>query len=266
MVKFEHYKFHYSFTGSWDTPPILFLHGFIGSSDDFNHGIKLLSDKFSCLAVDLPGHGKTQVIGDEEYYTMPHTANALIKLLDKLNIEKCSLVGYSMGGRLAFYLMLHFPERFSQVVIESASPGLKSQEEQSLRIKQDSKLAKEIETSDFASFLLKWYNQPLFKSLKEHQNFNDLIKRRLENNPLELSKSLRQMGIGCQPSLWDKLETNKISLLLLVGEYDHKFIEINAEMAKRCAVANIKIIKNCGHNIHFEQMPQWVKYVKEFCS
>lgn len=259
-------QFHYSFTGSRDNPAILFLHGFMGSSNDFENIMVSLADQFYCLAVDLPGHGKTQVFAGEESYTMPNTAQALIYLLDKLSIEKCYLVGYSMGGRLALYLALHFPSRFCKVVLESASPGLKSIQEQVLRIKADLQLAQKLETNNFYSFLKNWYNQPIFQHLNKHPQFEYLLQSRLENHPLELAKSLRQMGTGSQPSLWDKLEYNEIPLLLLVGEYDDKFKAINSEIALRCKLADIRIVKNCGHNIHFEDMDVWIRYVKEFCQ
>jgi 2-succinyl-6-hydroxy-2,4-cyclohexadiene-1-carboxylate synthase len=266
MVILEDYQFHYSFTGSIALPPLLFLHGFMGSSNDFKNVMARLADQFYCLAVDLPGHGKTKVLNGEECYTMPNTARALLYLLDKLNIEKCSLVGYSMGGRLALYLTLHFPDRFAKVVLESASPGLKTTGEELSRRQADSQLANQLETSDFQLFLLKWYAQPIFKTLKQHPQFADVIERRLQNNPIELAKSLRQMGTGSQPGLWNKIEENKIPLLLLVGEHDDKFKAINAEIAGRCERANLKEIKDCGHNIHFEKMAVWVRYVKKFCK
>ncbi|MBW4577071.1 MAG: 2-succinyl-6-hydroxy-2,4-cyclohexadiene-1-carboxylate synthase [Aphanothece sp. CMT-3BRIN-NPC111] len=266
MVKFEDYQFHYSLTGSSDNQPLLLLHGFMGSSDDFKNAMALLADQFYCIAIDLPGHGKTQVLGGEECYTMPNTAQALIYLLDQLNIEKSYLLGYSMGGRLALYLTLHFPDRFRKVVIESASPGLNTIEEKVLRLQADAQLAKKLATGDFYSFLVNWYNQPIFKYLKTHPKFEYLIESRLASNPLELAKSLCQMGTGSQPSLWEQLEYNEIPLLLLVGEYDDKFKNINEEIARSCIVAELKIVKDCGHNIHFENINVWIRYVAEFCK
>lgn len=263
-MNFDNYQFHYSLSGSQDQPLILFLHGFMGASNDFDESISLLSDQFCCLAVDLPGHGKTRVTGGDDCYTMSNTAEALINLLNQLNVEKCFLAGYSMGGRLALYLTLHFPHRFSKVVLESASPGLKTQQERMERIQHDLKLAQKLETGDFSSFLSNWYNQPLFTTLQKSPSFERLIKRRLQNNPLELAKSLYNMGTGCQPSLWQKLEQNKVPLLLLVGEYDNKFRAINVEMAELCKAATLKIISHCGHNINFENPKCFVKSVTDF--
>ncbi|MEW6492458.1 MAG: 2-succinyl-6-hydroxy-2,4-cyclohexadiene-1-carboxylate synthase [Cyanobacteriota bacterium] len=257
-------QFHYSLIGNTDKPVILFLHGFMGDRNEFNEVTSLLNHQFCCLTVDLPGHGKTRVIGGEECYTMPNTAQALMHWLDQLNVKECFLVGYSMGGRLALYLTLHFPHRFPKVVLESASPGLKTEGDRRERIQRDFELAEKLEVNDFKPFLLNWYNQPLFASLNNHPDFEYLIVNRLKNNPLKLAKSLRNLSTGCQPSLWEKLQENKNNLLLLVGEYDAKFIAINSEMARLCQSAKLKIVSNCGHNIHFENPKLFAEDISNF--
>ena len=75
------YRFHYCFSGNSNKPLILFLHGFMGNSHEFDEIVNLLADDFYCLSIDLPGHGKTQVLNDD-CYTMAKTADALINLLD----------------------------------------------------------------------------------------------------------------------------------------------------------------------------------------
>ncbi|MEG5172695.1 2-succinyl-6-hydroxy-2,4-cyclohexadiene-1-carboxylate synthase [Microcoleus sp. B3-D7] len=264
MNKFNNYNFHYSLTGNKNQPTLLFLHGFTGSIQDFSSVIPLLSNSYYCLAVDLPGHGKTRVTGDESCYNMSTTAQALIELLEDLQIDKCLLLGYSMGGRLALYMALHFPERFEKVVLESASPGLKTEKERSHRLEADLQLAQKLENSNIKDFLLNWYDRPLFKSLKNSPNFDKLIETRLANNPLELAKSLRNMGTGNQPSLWGKLAQNQIPLLLLAGEYDDKFTTINTEIAKLCPAGFREIVPKVGHNIHFENIDNFVALVRQF--
>ncbi|MBH8576147.1 2-succinyl-6-hydroxy-2,4-cyclohexadiene-1-carboxylate synthase [Nostocaceae cyanobacterium CENA369] len=262
------YQFNYSLISNTNKPLILFLHGFMGNIQEFNEAIELLTNDFSYLTIDLPGHGKTQVLGADEGYTMVNTANALIHLLDELKINQCFLVGYSMGGRLALYLTLHFPERFPKVVLESASPGLATELERIERIKQDvqiaRKLARSFTKSDFATFLATWYNQPIFGSIKNHPKFENMLGNRLQNHPNELIKSLQFMGTGSQPSLWENLKNHETPLLLLVGEYDAKFIDINTQMAKIGKFSQMKIIKNSAHNIHFENTLEFVQNIREF--
>jgi 2-succinyl-6-hydroxy-2,4-cyclohexadiene-1-carboxylate synthase len=267
-MSLENYQFHYSFTGNSQKKTILFLHGFMGNCHEFDETIKLLADDFYCLTIDLPGHGKTQIFGGDECYTMANTAQALINLLDNLKIAQCFLVGYSMGARLALYLNLLFPQRFPKVILESASPGLITKVERLERIKSDeqiaSKLIRCVEESDFRTFLLNWYNQTIFGYIKNHPEFEGMIESRLHNNPLELAKSLRFMGTGCQLSLWEKLEKNTNQLLLLVGEYDEKFIIINSKMVNICKLTQLKIISNSGHNVHFENTFAFVQNLRKF--
>jgi 2-succinyl-6-hydroxy-2,4-cyclohexadiene-1-carboxylate synthase len=262
------YQFHYSFSGNPAKPLILFLHGFMGNSHEFHQAISLISDEFYCLTVDLPGHGKTKVLGGDEYYTMSKTAHAIINLLDDLKVSKSFLVGYSMGGRLALYLTIHFHERFPKVILESASPGLATEAERVERVKRDEQIARKLERSrdrnDFAAFLSNWYNQPIFGSIKNHAQFQQLIEVRLQNNPIELAKSLRFIGTGYQPSLWEKLKENTNSVLLLVGENDEKFININTRIIQNCQLCQLQIIHNSGHNIHFENTLVFVENVRKF--
>ncbi|MBE8988284.1 2-succinyl-6-hydroxy-2,4-cyclohexadiene-1-carboxylate synthase [Nostoc sp. LEGE 12450] len=266
----EKYKFNYYLNINLDKFVIVFLHGFMGNINEFDEAIKFLAEDFSYLILDLPGHGKTEVVGGDEYYGMEPTAQAIINLLDELKIDKCHLIGYSMGGRLALYLTLKFPERFMKVVLESASPGLATEAERLERARRDVQIARKLSRSiiptDFAAFLSNWYNQPIFGYIKNHPQYDCMIESRLQNNPQELEKSLRFMGNGCQPSLWEKLQENKIHILLLAGEYDKKFIFINIEMAKLCKFAQLKIIKNTAHNIHFENTLAFVENIKYFLS
>ncbi|MCC5642088.1 2-succinyl-6-hydroxy-2,4-cyclohexadiene-1-carboxylate synthase [Nostoc sp. CHAB 5824] len=267
-MNLKNYQFNYYLNFNINKHLIVFLHGFMGNINEFDEAIKLLSEYFSYLIIDLPGHGKTKVLGGDEYYKIEPTAQTIINLLDELKIDKCHLVGYSMGGRLALYLTLNFPERFIKVVLESASPGLAIETERLERVRRDAQIARKLSRSiiqtDFAIFLSNWYNQPIFGYIKNHSDYDRMIENRLQNNPHELEKSLRFMGTGCQPSLWEKLQENKIPMLLLAGQYDEKFIFINTEMAKLCKFAQIKIISNAGHNIHFENTLAFVENIKDF--
>ena len=261
------YQFHYFLNHNPHKPIILFLHGFMGNIYEFDQVIKLLFDDFSYLIIDLPGHGKTQVL-DDEYYTMPSTAAAIIQLLDQLKIDQCYLIGYSLGGRLALYLTLHFPSRFIKVILESASPGLATEMARLARIKSDDqiarKLTKIIFIDDFYHFLNNWYQQPIFGKIKNHPQYQSMIASRLTNHPPNLVKSLQFMGTGSQPCLWELLTGNTIPLLLLVGEKDKKFIDINIAITKKCQVAKLQIIHDVGHNIHLENTLAFVQNIQDF--
>ncbi|MEM6614596.1 MAG: 2-succinyl-6-hydroxy-2,4-cyclohexadiene-1-carboxylate synthase, partial [Cyanobacteria bacterium P01_C01_bin.72] len=238
------------------------LHGFMGDCKDFEQAIASLPE-FCCLAVDLPGHGQTEVTQDDAYQ-MPLVAEAIINLLVELKIEQGILVGYSMGGRIALYLATYFPQYFYGAVLESASPGLATQPERDLRRFQDEQLAQQLESGDFVDFIHQWYANPLFTSFVRHTNAAQAIARRLNNDPYKLAKSLRNIGLGMQPSLWGSLSQIPIPLLLIVGELDQKFSRINQAIAHKCRLAELEIVAHSGHNVHFEQPAKFSQLLTGF--
>jgi len=258
------YRFKYEINGSPENPAVLFLHGFLGGREDWREITDRLCENFQTVAVDLPGHGYTQVNGIDKYYTMPSCAWGLINFLDQLKIKKCHTVGYSMGGRLALYLAVKYPERFDKIVIESSSPGLKTADERQDRVKQDKKLARRLETENFENFLNDWYRQPLFESIQKDARFKKLFKKRLKSDPLLLAKSLRQMGTGAQPSLWPELSKINNPIMFVAGEKDEKFKALAGEMSDLCETSEICIIKNCGHNVHFEKPLEFYEQLNNF--
>ncbi len=289
------YRFHVlcSYQSSVNRPnslPVLFLHGFMGSAEDWRPVMEVWGDACSAtsgyfgheaehheaecheaehpvaIAIDLPGHGYTEVIGDDGFYTMPAVAEGIVDMLNTLQICQCGLVGYSMGGRLALYLMIHYPERFMRVVTVSASPGLKTDGDRHARRIHDEALAHRIETTDFSAFLRRWYQQPLFASLHHHPDFPALLERRSCNSPQHLGRSLRYMGTGQQPSLWAALDANTTPLLVMVGEQDDKYRRIAAEMGDRHPQCRVLIVPTCGHTLHVEQPDFFIQQLQQFFS
>lgn len=242
--------------------PVLFLHGFMGRSEDWEGISAGLGKGFRSIAVDLPGHGNSLGL-PEEAYTMEGAANAAIRTLDELGIETASLAGYSMGGRLALYFALRFSERCERLFLESSSPGLKTEEERIVRRKADEEKAKRLETGDFEAFLEEWYRMPLFATLDDGV-VKSLIEKRRGNAPSELAKSLRGMGTGSQPSLWEELENLRAPMLAVAGELDRKFVGIARGMAERSSRISIQITPGAGHNVRVEAPGEYSKLLGEF--
>ena len=245
---------HWRDWGDCHNPRIIFLHGFMGSSLDWDRIIDNLAQDYHCLAVDLPGHGKS--LGLEPLqYTMAGTAQLLQKALkQQLSPQRHLadlLVGYSMGGRLALYLGLSFPQSFPQVQIISGSPGLSDFKARKARRDIDLLRCTEIR-DDLKVFLRKWYRQPLFESLWKTSAQDVLIEQRLRNNPEELGKSLKYLGLGSQPSLWGKLPNSASKLHQIAGELDPKFVAISREMANCYPALDLRVLPNVGHNIPLE--------------
>ena len=257
-------SYHVEVYGKGD--PVMLLHGFTGSSLNWEQIIPIVEKNFQCILVDLIGHGKTDSPNDSYFYEIESVGKDIISILDKLLIEQAAFVGYSMGGRLALSIAVNHPDRINKLVLESSSPGLRSEEERSARKKSDEELAFKIERYGIDWFIDYWENIPLFQSQKslalETQTL--IRKQRGHNNVIGLANSLRGMGTGSQPSYWDNLLTLSVPVLLICGEIDEKFCFLAVEMEKRLPKSRVEKIKDVGHAIHVEEPQLFGKIVSEF--
>lgn len=236
----------------------------MGSVKDWDYIAEHLKADFCLLTVDLPGHGQSFNL-DNSKYTIESASQAIVDILKDISIDKCCLAAYSMGGRIGYYLLVHFPEFFDKAIIESSTPGIADESERVERIASDKKLAEKLLSQPLEQFVTAWYRLPLFESLdKSSLAYHNLYERRLLNNPNTLAKSLLHMGTGAMPPLWEKLDQIACELLLIVGGKDEKFKTIADAVHKKIKISEVVTITNAGHNVHFEQSDQFIKALKKF--
>ncbi|MFN8560892.1 MAG: hypothetical protein U0703_04535 [Anaerolineae bacterium] len=86
----------------------------------------------------------------------------------------------------------------------------------------------------------------------------------MRNNPTGLAGSLRGMGTGAQPSLWDQLSTLDVPVLLLCGALDARFLAINREMQTLLPRASLAVVPGAGHTVHAEQPEHFRAQIDRF--
>ena len=242
----------YTLSGDAGRPTVLFLHGFMGSAADWEDVTAALGTEHHCLAVDLPGHGGSTGLSPGTY-AIEGATRALLDCLDELDIAGTVLAGYSMGGRLALYFALRYPERCAGIFLESASPGIEDASEREARRRSDEEKAAHLESGDFEGFLRGWYRQPLFASLARNEDLlQKTIEARLMNDPLELARALRGMGTGSQPALWGELAELEAPALAVAGELDEKYVDVSRRMASLCPRMRYAAVPGAGHNVRLE--------------
>ncbi len=253
---------------SAEMPPLLLLHGFTGSAASWSPFVADWSQRLGVLRVDLPGHGRVSPTLPLDAYRMPAVADALFRTLDHHAIDQINLLGYSMGGRLALYLAAHFPDRIHRLILESSSPGLKTTDERTERITRDNKLADFIEREGIEAFVDRWEALPLWQSQQQLDEATRAAHRaaRLRNHPTGLANSLRGMGTGQQPSLWEALPRIALPTLLVVGEFDEKFVRINAAISAEMPHSQLVVVPNAGHTVHLEQPQAYREHVLAFLT
>lgn len=94
--------------------PIVCLHGHPGSGRCMSVFTDHLSQRFCTIAPDLRGYGNSRVQSD---FDMSDHLVDLSNLLDRLHLDRCLLLGWSLGGILAMELALQMPERISGLIL-----------------------------------------------------------------------------------------------------------------------------------------------------
>jgi 2-succinyl-6-hydroxy-2,4-cyclohexadiene-1-carboxylate synthase len=246
--------------------PLLLLHGFTGNRTAFDHLRPLLSSAVRAVAVDLPGHGETPLPKRKGREGFIETVEALVELVDKLGVSSADLLGYSMGARIALGAVLHRPERFGRLILESGSPGLRRRMERAERRESDGRLVTSIRIHGVAAFLERWEAQPMFESLQRlpPDRLEALRARRKSCTADGLVGALECLGLGFQPSYWQELHRQRLPTLLLTGALDTKFTEIARKMATELPVVWSHAFADCGHAPHLEAPEEYAREVLSF--
>jgi pimeloyl-ACP methyl ester carboxylesterase len=107
--------------GRADTPPLVLVHGFTGSSHDFALLVDDLALDRRVVLVDQRGHGHSTKTGRLEGYTIDQLVADLAAFLDAIGGGPVDLLGHSMGGRVSMGLVLSRPELVSTLVLMDTS-------------------------------------------------------------------------------------------------------------------------------------------------
>ena len=247
--------------------PILIIHGFTGCGSAMTPLAELLHGRR--IIPDLIGHGRSESPASLGPYYLESISSQLSSLLSQLDASPASIVGYSMGGRIALTFALSHPEMVKSLALIGTSPGISDQRDRAQRLERDYQLGASISQRGISDFVNNWVAQPMWESLRQSltsQQWQDSISQRLSNHPLGLANSLRASGTGTMRPLHDVLQYLDPPTLLLVGEKDHKFLEVAQQSAPRMPDASIRVITNSGHATHLEQPSATAEAIMEHFS
>lgn len=242
------------------------LHGFTGSALEWGEIVLegLRAAGYPPVALDLPGHGERLGESGGDAYTL----EATLALIHAAHAPTSPVVGYSMGGRVALHLVSRYPGRVSKLVLESASPGLRTDQERATRRTADEELAGRIVRDGLGSFVDAWEALPTFASqaVLSAETRARVRDTRLKNDGGSLAAALRGLGTGTLPSLWERLPEIVVPTLVIVGELDPKFTEIGRRMVEKIPDARLEIVPRVGHNVHLEAPDLWCEVVAGFLA
>ncbi len=223
-----------------DAVPVLLLHGFLGNPEDW-----------AAVCQVLPS------AQDVHVYRIQDADQGFEACLSHMvaYMDRCQtpwdIVGYSMGGRLAWFLAYRYPHRVRRLCILSASPGISDPEARRMRGLQDATWCRLLRTLGLTAFLPQWYAQPLFDAFRQHPGFQATLERRYSENAEAHARTLERCSPAVQPDLWAWVLASQIPTLYLCGERDRRYTEVGQRLSAndhlRC-----EVLSGVGHVLHLE--------------
>ena len=99
--------------------PMILLHGGLGSGEMFGPILSTLADHHQVILPDLQGHGRTADI--DRPLDVRLMADDIAALIDHLGLDRPDVVGYSLGGGVAFQVAIRYPQKVGRLVSASAN-------------------------------------------------------------------------------------------------------------------------------------------------
>ena len=109
-------RIHYQDNGPKDAPVLLLLHGFGSSLQTWDVWAQSLESKYRVIRLDLPGFGLTGPSPDQKYADLDDV-QAIARFADHLGLTEFSLLGHSMGGKIAWNFAAAYPKRVKRLVL-----------------------------------------------------------------------------------------------------------------------------------------------------
>lgn len=236
------------------------LHGFAGAPSSWDDVLAELRPAIPPIVPWLCGHSgerpiTTAACGSGVDFTAEVARlGELVAVVPRNLGERCIVVGYSLGGRLALGLSLERPELFDAAVLVSTHPGLESERERSERCSTDERWALLLEQRGVEPFVAAWEAQPVFAG--QERLASPVLERqrrvRLAHDPRALAGAMRALSLGRMPCYSDRLSSARLPMTWLAGERDLKFRALAEAAAPRSSRSRVEIVSGCGHNLPLE--------------
>lgn len=241
-------------------PPLIILHGLLGSSRNWIGVGRLLSEYFNVFVLDLRNQGNSPHVDSMHYDDM---VDDLVEWLKDKDIDKFYLLGHSLGGKVAMTYASRYPERLLGLIVEDMAPkeyalrygiefeAMNNLDLESLKTRTDADEALKPKIPDWA------WRQFILTNLMR----GDDGKFRWQINLKSLTKWLPEI---MKNPLKESDRYNGPTVFLRGVNSDFITDADYLAIGKYFPNSSVVVIENAGHNVHIDNTEGLVRTVREF--
>ncbi len=237
--------------------PIVFVHGFCEDSSMWDHWRKNFSG-CQVIRIDLPGFGQTEI--DQEYQ-IKDMAEMVAAALDQAGIDRCIMIGHSMGGYVSLAFAERYPQRLIGLGLFHSHPYADTPETKEARIKRKQFVEKN-GTSPYIRQVIPGLFAP--ERLETHEGIINRLIKRAEQFPVAgILNALQAMHD--RPDRSAVLEKIEVPVLFIVGKKDQAIpLHYSMEQLELPAISAIHVDNDLGHMGMFESPEKCLQQIKAF--
>lgn len=252
---------------------LLFVHGLSSNSDAWAKNIETLKDDYTCIALDLPGYGKSSK--PKADYTPTYFAGILHKFIAKQGLKNVVLVGHSMGGQASIKLATTYPKTVKKLIL-IAPAGLEQFSETNANILKNFFTPEVVKnTSDEQiekNYALNFYVQPEAAS----KMINDRKQIKSASDFDAHCKAIVGSISGMlNDPVYNDLENITQSTLVIFGDKDMLIpnrylnptlttVSVGKIASENIKASQVEFIKDAGHFVQFEKPEAVNALIKQF--
>ncbi|HEV8437749.1 MAG TPA: alpha/beta fold hydrolase [Methylomirabilota bacterium] len=258
---------HYVEWGASQARPLVLLHGITGHARTWDRLAPELARRYRVLALDQRGHGDSDPAPDGEYRTAT-LADDLAGFVDKLALGAFTLVGLSMGGRVAIAYAGAYPARVERLVIVDIGPDIHLPGLERIRGMMAG-APEQIASEEQAVEYIRNAN-PLYDEAELRHRARHGLKRLTDGTlSWKYDKALREMmRLGARRDtidLWEPLGQITCPTLLVRGaESDILSSDIAKKMLRSLRQGRLVEVAGAGHTVPGDQPAEFARVVRSF--
>ncbi|MBA6154493.1 alpha/beta fold hydrolase [Gelidibacter maritimus] len=263
-----------SYIKEGDAPKtLLFVHGLSSNADAWSKNIAVLKADYTCIALDLPGYGKSSI--PDADYTPSYFAEILLQFTEKLELDNIILIGHSMGGQASVKFANAHPEIIDKLILVAPAGLEQFSEANAAMMKSFMTPASVQSTTDDQienNYALNFYQQPeeVSKMISDRKNIKEASN--FEAHCKAIVKSVYGM---LNDPVHGELTSIAQPTLVIFGDKDmlipNRYFNptLTTEVVGQIALehiqqATLKMIPEAGHFVQFEKPAEVNALIQHF--
>ncbi|MCY2685714.1 alpha/beta fold hydrolase [Salinimicrobium sp. TH3] len=252
---------------------LLFIHGLSSTLDAWKKNINGLKDEYRCIAVDLPGYGKSS--RNSTNYSLNDYGGMLQEFIKKKDLKNVILVGHSMGGQIAMHTALNYPEDFKKLVL-IAPAGIETFTEQEATLMKASytpvMVVNTTNEQILANYKLNFFDFPE----DAQQMVDDRIRiKSAKDFPAYAEVVVNNIHAMLDEPVIDRIKEINIPVLMIWGANDmlipNKYLHPSESIENLIKLSEekfsdleVEVIDKAGHFVNFERAEEVNSEIREF--